>query len=250
MYRTLLVLFTSFLVSVYSKAQSTNDSLYVGLKSGKIIKAKTLELKSPLLAESYLLVNETEKYKANTVKFYRDLEGYFLNASVDGSKERFYKREFQGKISLYSKIYYSQSGMGMGTFGGNTFGGGMMYTGGVTSNKVEFIQKGTSGSLEKLNYKNLYAVAHDNVECTELLRKIKNLNTFSAISYGAGGALILSGAIHTASINKNSGPPPYPDKKIKFSPLLIAGLAAVIVPSFTIGPKKKKMLKVISIYNQ
>lgn len=250
MYRTLLVLFTSFLVSVYSKAQSANDSLYVGLKNGRIIKAKTLELKSPLLAEAYLLVNETEKYKTNTVKFYRDLEAYFLNASIGSGSERFYKREFQGKISLYSKTYYSPSSMGVGGFGGNAFGGGMMYTGAVTGNKVEFIQKGTGGSLEKLNYNNLYAIAHDNVECAELLRKIKNLNTFSTISYGSGAALILSGAIHTASMNKNSGPPPYPDKKIKFSPMLFAGLAAVIVPSFTIGSKKKKMLKVISIYNQ
>ncbi|GEM_PF-2134578 len=250
MNKILLVLFTCLVICFGSKAKTANDSLYVGLKNGRIIKAKTLELKSPLFSESYLLVNETEKYKINTVKFYRDLEGYFLNDSLGSSGERFYKREFQGKISLYSKTYYNQSGMGMGRFGGNTFGGGTMYTGGImTSNKVEFIQKG-KGNLEKLNYKNLYAVTSDNGECAELLRKIKNLNTFSAISYGSGAALILSGAIHTASLNKNSGPPPYPDTDIKLSPMLIAGLVAVIVPSFTIGSKKKKMLKVISIYNQ
>ncbi|ADY53447.1 hypothetical protein Pedsa_2908 [Pseudopedobacter saltans DSM 12145] len=251
MNRILLTLFTFLFICSVSRAQSADDSLYVGLKNGRIIKAKTLELKSPLLAESYLLVNETEKYKTNTVKFYRDLEGYFINASVDNSNERFYKREFKGKISLYSKTYssYNQSGLGMGGFGGNT--GGMMYVGGVTTtNKVEFIQKGDRGGLEKLNYNNLYAAANNNVECVELLRKIKNLRTFSTISYSAGGALILSGIIHTVNLNENSGPPPYPDKKIRFSPLLFAGLGAIVVPSFTIGSKKKKMLKVISIYNQ
>lgn len=233
------------------KAQTNKDSLYVGLKDGTIIKAKTLEVKSPFLANSYLLVNGTEKHKVNTVRFYRNFDGYFLNAtSSNNSTEQFYKREFEGRLSLYSKISHTYYGPGVNV-GGYSAGGFGYYGGvGMTSNKIEFIQKESQNNLEILNYKNLYNAVGDNEDCKILLNKINSIRTVNTISYTAGGALIIAGIAQMINKNKNSGPPPYPDKSIKISPLLIAGVVVAIVPAITNISKKKKMLNVISIYNQ
>jgi hypothetical protein len=240
--------------SIITQAQLHKDSLYLGLKDGTVIQAKTLEIKSPFLAGSYLLVDGTVKHKANTVRFYRDLNGYFLNATTsNNSKEQFYQREFEGKLSLYSKISASYSpGFGVGVGGMGTRGGfgGVGFGGGVRANKAEFIQKGTENNLETLNYKNLYHATKDNEECEVLLKQINNLRTFSTIGYGAGAALIIAGIANTINKNEQSGPPPYRDTSIKISPLLIAGAVVAIIPTFTTGAKRKKMLNVISIYNQ
>lgn len=255
LYKAFVSVFFLVFSSIITKAQLHKDSLYLGLKDGTVIKAKTLEIKSPFLAGSYLLVDGTVKHKANTVRFYRDLNGYFLNATTsNNSKEQFYQREFEGKLSLYSKISTSYSpGFGVGAGGIGTQGpgfGGFGFGGGVRTNKAEFIQKGTESHLVTLNYKNLYHATKDNEECQVLLKKINNLRTFSAIGYSAGTALIIAGIANTINKNKQSGPPPYPDTSIKISPLLIAGAIVAIIPTFTTGAKRKKMLNVISIYNQ
>jgi len=249
MNRVLLFIYFLLFSSVSGKAQLNKDSLYLGLKDGTVIKAKTLEVKSPFLAGSYLLVNGEQKHKANTVKFYRDLNGYYLNATTqNNSTEQFYQREFEGKLSLYSKISntYNPS-FGMGGFGGGGMGYG--YGGNIGSNKAEFIQKGSESKLVNLNYKNLYDATKENEDCQPLLKQIKNIRTFSAISYGTGAALIIAGLAQTLNKNEQSGPPPYPDTSIKFSPLLFIGAAVAIIPAFATSSKKKKMLNVISIYN-
>lgn len=257
MYKVLALIYLIFFLSgsTHAKAQVNKDSLYLGLKDGTIIKAKTLDVKSPFLAGSYLLVDGTVKHLANTVRFYRDLNGYFLNATTSkNSKEQFYQREFEGKLSLYSKISTSYNpgfGVGTGSFGtGIGYGYGVGFGGGVRSNKAEFIQKESESNLQALNYKNLYNATKDNEECYILLNQIKNLRTFSTITYGAGAALIIAGIANTINRNEQTGPPPYPDTSTKISPLLIAGAIVAIIPTFTISSKRKKMLNVISIYNQ
>ncbi len=249
MYKTLAFISLLFFFVFSAKAQ-IKDSLYLGLKDGTFIKAKTLEIKSPFLASSYLLVDGTEKHKSNTVRFYRDLNGYFLNATTaKNSTEQFYQREFEGKLSLYSKISQTYSpGFGVGGFGAGGMGYG--FAGSLRSNKAEFIQKESESNLLTLNYKNLYDATKDNEECHVLLHQIRNLRTFSTVSYGAGAALIIAGIANTISRNEQSGPPPYMDTSIKISPLLIAGAIVAIIPTFTIGSKRNKMLNVISIYNQ
>lgn len=239
--------FICLFISYNAVFAQLKDSLYLGLKDGTVIKAKTLEVKSPFLAGAYLLVNGEEKYKATRVKFYRDLNGYFLNATTPNNpKEQFYQREFEGKISLYSKISQTYSP----GFGGSADTYGTGFGGTIRSNKAEFIQKGSESNLVNLNYKNLYNATKENEDCQVLLKQIKNIRTFSAISYGAGAALIIAGLVHTINKNEQSGPPPYPDTSIKFSPLLIAGAVVAIIPTFTNRSKRNKMLNVISIYNQ
>lgn len=254
MYKLAFIYLILFL-SVSTQAQVNKDSLYLGLKDGTIIKAKTLEIKSPFLAGSYLLVNGSIKHPAKTVRFYRDLNGYFLNATTsNNSQEQFYQREFEGKLSLYSKLSTSYSpgfGVGTGGFGtGMGYGYGAGFGGGVRSNKAEFIQKESESNLQTLNYKNLYNATKDHEECLVLLNQLKKLRTFSTITYSAGAALIIAGIANTINRNEQTGPPPYPDTSLKISPLLIAGAVVAIIPTFTISSKRKKMLNVISIYNQ
>lgn len=239
---SLTALFTLvFGLTVYSQRK---DSVYIGLKDGTTLKAKNLSYKTPIFSRSYLLLNDTTKIAANTVRYYEDRSGYYLNASTAKSgKEEFYQRDVTGKISIYSKTYVSD------TYNPSFGSPGVNYGRSWTHSRrvVELMQKDGSSELLPLTYKNLYKLTSDNEECLPLLKKIKSLSRASTYSYVGGIALFIAGGIQMISDNnrnRESGNHP-----VSYNPVMIVGAGIGFLPLIFDASKREKIKKTLDIYN-
>jgi len=229
-------LWTIVFLAIAPKSIAQDSSLIVGLKSGKVIHANQLKLKEPLLKSSYILVNESEKYPIQEVKYYQDQTGYYSWARIDAyGKEVKLKRELTGNVNTYSRLVSSYSY--------NEFGG--MYS----TTKVEYFQKGQN-EINKINYENLSRALSDNAASASKLDETKSLKTLNVVAYVVGGGLLIGGLAHMNSLNQNEGSPPYEDTSIKFSPLFFIGAATLTIPLFTKSPMKRKLNEAIAIYNK
>lgn len=241
----LLLLGFAFTLFVNLTAYSQHkDSLYIGLKDGTTIKAKNLTYKAPIFSRSYLLVNDTTKIAASTVRYYQDKSGYYLNASTNKfAKEEFYKRDVAGKISIYSKTYASD------TYN-PSFGAPGPYNRSPwthTRRVVELMQKNGSSELLPLTYKNLYKLTSENEECLPLLKKIKGLSRASTYSYVGGLALFVAGGIQMISGNNRnteSGNSP-----LSYNPIMFVGAGFGLLPWVFNASKREKIKKTLDTYN-
>ena len=230
-----------FSLTVYSQHK---DSVYIGLKDGTTLKAKNLTYKTPIFSRSYLLLNDTTKIEASTVRYYQDRSGYYLNASTAKSgREEFYKRDVSGKISIYSKTYVSDTyNPSFGTPGAN-YGNSWSHSRRV----VELMQKDGSSELLPLTYNNLYKLTSDNVECLPLLKKIKSLSRASTYSYVGGIALFIAGGIQMISDNnRNTESGNHP---VSYNPVMIVGAGIGFLPWIFNSSKREKIKKTLDIYN-
>lgn len=242
----LFLLATVFTVVFSFTAHSQHkDSVYIGFKDGTTIKAKNLTYKTPIFSRSYLLLNDTTKIAASTVRYYQDKSGYYLNASTTKSaKEEFYKRDVAGKISIYSKTFVSDTyNPNFGAYGTNPNASSWNHSRRV----VELMQKDGSSELLPLTYKNLYKLTSDNEECLPLLKKIKGLSRASTYSYVGGIVLFIAGGIQMISDNnRNTEAGNHP---VSYNPIMIVGAGVGFLPWIFNSSKREKIKKTLDIYN-
>lgn len=237
--QTILLLLAGIL-SHEGAAQGKSD-FFVGLNSGKVIYAESIEYVDKTFGKDYLLLDDSVQYLLKDLKYYRREDGYYVKENIGMSGELWFKRGLEGKISTYSATQWAY----VPAVGMNGMNYGMGHSSAI---KHTYYQKGNYGLFQEVSYQNLQFDLKSNKESIAVLEQVRKMKTASTLTYVGAGAMIIAGFAHTASMNKQEGPPPY-EATLKLSPMLFVGIIGIIIPSFIKRSKDEKLIEAISIYN-
>jgi hypothetical protein len=234
-----LLFSSSFMLQM--SAQIADSSCFIITNKGEITYADSLTLVEESLKAPYLLVDGSHKYGLHELTCYSSKAGYyrrFIDSVVNFPL--WYKREVKGKINFYSKpLAEYVSGTTV-----NMLNGGTYHSSIYTAHDVFYTQVGDEAP-QKLTYSNLQILLKSNKRSLNLLKKGHQLlNIRRGLTIGGTAALLFGGSqtLKKARENNLQG-------KIKISPLVFIGLAAIVIP-FKMVSAESKYRKAVEVFNQ
>jgi len=144
--RIFLVALTLLVVSI-CLAGETEQGIYY--KDGTFQKG-SVEQRKPVLANSYLILNDSLKVTLETVRGFIDEKGYHLKITNPNGKHDCATQVIEGKISVYNNFAVVSTGFG-------------------TKRKTTYYYNSDESVGFEVNYKNLRYTLSENPQCKSIL---------------------------------------------------------------------------------
>jgi len=244
----------------------------VGLKTGTVLEAREVAVKSPLFGHEFLLLDGQRRFDLAEVGFYETEAGYFVRAAVSGSADELtLRRETTGRLSLYAAYgtTYTTGLAGPDNFGSGGFGPGNAPSrvgavrggygllgpgaGGRPANfyrttKTEYFAR-DNGPIQRLNTRTLLLATTDNPGAQALLTDARRYQTVATVACVVGGGLLVAGLVRSLSAaNRGSGGSGSSSGSL--SPVLFVALPVLAVPLLLQGKQGRAQRLAIARYNE
>lgn len=219
----------------------------IGLKNGMVYSANDVERKNAFFGHYYLLLDGWQKFEFPEIRFYEDVTGYYVRATLpNSSRETTLRREKSGRISLYALTHF-QYGLGTSSFDDSDYfywisessnGGPSSYSySGYRTVKSEYFSK-DDGLMQSLTTDNLILATRDNAGAQKLLLQSRRNQHVMLGSYIVGGGLLVVGLFQ--SLRPGIA---------QTSPLVYAAIPVFIIPLVLLSKQANNQRQAIALYN-
>ncbi|HEX6432216.1 MAG TPA: hypothetical protein VF008_31205 [Niastella sp.] len=225
----LLLISTMSVFCGYSQSTARNSAWYVELKDSTILYSKKLSVINSLSEGEYLLLDNNKKIPMSQVIRYRSRGGEFIR---DKGPVETYRLEKGGpRLFVYSRSYYYSDSTG------------------YQEGRNYFFRKGSTGDMQKMNYKNLKDALADNPASLYQLQAARSKVIAAGVTAAASFLITVIGI--QASFRENTGRRnANPAAKGYTSPMLVAGPVIMVASITVMFTAPGHVRKAINIYNQ
>jgi len=227
----LLPLLTLGLLPGTTLAQN-QPSFFVGLKSGKVLYPESIALRERGFGGSYLIVDGRDQVLLSDILFFQNQDGYFIYEPIEGAnRSSLMRREFQGRITLYSitRVVYNSN---FDPYRGNNF-----RNNGNLRERTEYYFRKDNGVVQRYNFRNLKMALSDNPESYAILQEVGRKRFLMYTLYTAGGVIAVYSMLQTLT-----------DGRFPLSTWVGVGL--LTAPTFLATGVDAKMEQALLLYNK